>query len=308
MVLPSSGPIDLNSIQTEFEGINPIGIDEYYRSGTYVPNNNNSIPIDESTDFYFHPPISFSNFYNTSSECVIIISVTTTNVNLQTLFDTTYPGSWAANFRKRLVINSEVIVGSTNPLGYALNIPSGFGRTVTIDNFGFIYGAGGAANSGTGGSAIFAGASGISINNQGTIYAGGGGGGRGGQGADGAVATGRTGQTIIGTIGGPGGSGGLGQGYNQINTTGAAGGASPSLGGAVLFAASGGKGGTGGTWAAVGATGTKGANGSQAQAGGRPSIATTGRPGLDGGLGGFYIVGNSNVTWIATGTRLGAVG
>ena len=302
MVLPSSGAIDLNSIQTEFGGTNPIGIDEYYRNGTYVPNstsNNGSIAIDGSTDFYFHPPISFSDFYNASSEHLIIISATTTNVNLQTLFDTTYPNSWASNFRKRLVIGAGVTVGSTDPLIYALNIPSAFGSTVRIDNSGSIQGARGAANSGTGGNAIFAGASGISINNQGTIYAGGGGGGQGGTGGGGSRTTfvGRI-PTSVNTNGGAGGAGGVGQGYNQSNTNGAGGAAGGTNAG------TGGTGGTGGTWAASGTDGSVGTNGNRTTA---PALGVAGGPGY-GGLGGYYIVGNSNVTWIATGTRLGAVG
>jgi hypothetical protein len=301
MVLPSSGAIDLNSIQTEFGGTNPIGIDEYYRNGTYVPNstsNNGSIAIDGSTDFYFHPPISFSDFYNASSEYIIIISATTTNVNLQTLFNATYPNSWASNFRKRLVIGAGVTVGSTDPLSYALNIPSGFGSTVRIDNSGSIQGARGAANSGTGGNAIFAGASGISINNQGTIYAGGGGGGQGGTGGGGRRFVR---PLFFSTGGGAGGAGGVGQGYNQSNTDGA-GGAAGGTG-----AGTGGTGGTGGTWGTTGADGSVGTDGNSTTA---PLLGTAGGPGY-GGLGGYYIVGNSNVTWIATGatgTRLGAVG
>lgn len=36
MVLQASGQIDFGQIQTEFGGSNPIGLDEYYRSGSYV--------------------------------------------------------------------------------------------------------------------------------------------------------------------------------------------------------------------------------------------------------------------------------
>jgi hypothetical protein len=103
------------------------------------------------------------------NELVIYVTTTTTNLNVQTLFEATYPGSWASTAPKRLVINSGVIIGATDTSNYALNIPSGFGSTVRIDNSGSMQGAGGAANSGTGGNAILAGASGISINNQGTI-------------------------------------------------------------------------------------------------------------------------------------------
>lgn len=36
MAIPSSGPISLTTIQTEFGGSNPIGINEYYAGGAYV--------------------------------------------------------------------------------------------------------------------------------------------------------------------------------------------------------------------------------------------------------------------------------
>jgi len=58
MALPSSGPITLANIQTEFGGANPIGLSEYYRGGAYVPDstNNTSVPTTGA--------ISLSNFYN----------------------------------------------------------------------------------------------------------------------------------------------------------------------------------------------------------------------------------------------------
>lgn len=120
------------------------------------------------------------------NELVIYITATTTNVNLQSLFEATYPGSWAQTAPKRVVINSGVIVGATDTSNYALNIPSGFGGTVKVDNNGSIQGAGGASNGGNGGPAILAGASGVTINNLGTIYGGGGGGGTGGTGGAGS--------------------------------------------------------------------------------------------------------------------------
>lgn len=36
MALPASGQIALSNIQTEFGGVNPISLNEYYRNGTYV--------------------------------------------------------------------------------------------------------------------------------------------------------------------------------------------------------------------------------------------------------------------------------
>ena len=59
MALPSTGAITLNAIQTEFGGVNPIGINEYYRGGTYVPDITANAAIPTSGQ------ISFSNFYVT---------------------------------------------------------------------------------------------------------------------------------------------------------------------------------------------------------------------------------------------------
>lgn len=61
----------------------------------------------------------------------------------------------------------------------------------------------------------------------------------------------------------------------------------------------GGNGGNGGNWGAAGGSGTGGG-----YSGGSPSAAGTGNPG-GGNLAGYYIDGNANVTWVATGDRLG---
>ena len=37
MALQTTGQISLSDIQTEFGGANPIGMNEYYKNGTYVP-------------------------------------------------------------------------------------------------------------------------------------------------------------------------------------------------------------------------------------------------------------------------------
>lgn len=55
MALQSSGAISLEDIQTEFGGSDPIGINEYFRGGGLVGDNNSSVP----TGF----PISLEDFY-----------------------------------------------------------------------------------------------------------------------------------------------------------------------------------------------------------------------------------------------------
>lgn len=58
MVLPCSGTISLLDIQNEYGGSNPIGLNEYYRNGAYVTNNNN-VPTSGT--------IRFSDFFGVQS-------------------------------------------------------------------------------------------------------------------------------------------------------------------------------------------------------------------------------------------------
>lgn len=66
MTLPTSGPLSLANIQTEFGGSNPISLSEYYAGGTYVPAG--------TTGTYGAVPssgaISIRNFYGTSNVVV----------------------------------------------------------------------------------------------------------------------------------------------------------------------------------------------------------------------------------------------
>lgn len=55
MALQSSGAISLSQIQDEFGGVNPIGLNEYYRNGSYTTANNTSVPTSgtiDMADFY----------------------------------------------------------------------------------------------------------------------------------------------------------------------------------------------------------------------------------------------------------------
>jgi len=374
MALQNSGPISLSDIKNEFGGSDPIKLRDYYRNKGKVPSNNTNVPTSGT--------IKLSNFYGAVNEIIKYITATSTNVNASSYFTS---DEWTSSAPKRLIVNSGVIIGATNTSNYALNIPSGFGGSFILDNYGSIQGAGGAANSGTGGNAIFAGAA-ISINNQGTIYSGGGGGGQGGTGGSGSyhylgayLALGPSGwRTFPGygydqygyrcqqackdafpaysnvyallnapgayrdkyccvaccfgsccdcctndrdqdanasccygqpllaqeTSGGSGGYGGVGRGYNQLASNAPIYGQTngPVDGG--TGSGRGGTGGGGGDWGTSGGDGTKGANGNVTFA---PNLNTSGGP-VSGGLAGFYIVNNENVTWIANGTLAGRVG
>jgi hypothetical protein len=63
MTLPTSGPLTLSDIQTEFGGSNPISLSEYYAGGGLVPpgttGTNGAVPSSGT--------ISISNFYGTSN-------------------------------------------------------------------------------------------------------------------------------------------------------------------------------------------------------------------------------------------------
>ena len=63
MALPTSGPLSLADIQTEFGGSNPIGLNEYYAGGSYVRVGQTS-PV--SGAIPSSGPISIANFYGTT--------------------------------------------------------------------------------------------------------------------------------------------------------------------------------------------------------------------------------------------------
>lgn len=270
-----------------------------------------------------------------SSELVYHITSNQENLNLQTLFGSS---KYSASINKRVIIASGVTIGATSTANYALNIPSGFNGRLVLLNEGSILGAGGAANSGTGGNAINAGASNIFIDNRGTISSGGGGGGQGGTGGGGYYQTSYdcsyaasicTCPTCCGkpcTNSPPCGGGyvsgsGCAEGgyrwvcpqtcYTNNYTSGGGGGnggrgqgydgaAASGSGGSSggTNAGTGGTGGTGGSYGSSGNTGSTGSNGNNG----------SGAAGTAGGLAGFYIVNNGNVTWLANGTRNGRIG
>jgi len=77
MALPSSGPLALTDIQTEFGGSNPIGLNEYYAGGAYVAAGTSgtygAVPSSGA--------ISIQNFYGTSAAVVGQQAYTTPGTN-----------------------------------------------------------------------------------------------------------------------------------------------------------------------------------------------------------------------------------
>ena len=197
MACPSSGQIKIQDIVDEFGGSTPHSLSEYYRDGGEVPSNNTNVPTSGT--------ISLSNFYDAVNEIIVTVSSGTTNYSCSTAFGS----HWTSAVPKRLIINSGVTIGGTgsNP---ALTIEGSMAGTFIVQNGGTITGYGGAAQGGTGGSAVKVltdNSSGITFNNTGSLQAGGGGGGTGGD--SGAGGTGGN-----GGAGGAGGEGGNGN-YTQ---------------------------------------------------------------------------------------------
>ncbi len=310
MALPSSGTITLAQIQTEFGGSSPTSLSEYYRGGAYVTSNNTNVPTSGT--------ISLSNFYGAARLFSFTISSNQTNANLRSL---AVAAGWDQSAPVAATIGSGVYISSNSTGTPALTVDGSFPAGVTLINSGFIVGMGGNGGAGANWNGNGAGAAGsagglalsvsvaVSINNAGTI-AGGGGGGGGGQGGR--------------YVSNPnafqfgGGGGGGGRSSNAANSTGGAAGVSGAgasissvAGGAGTVSAagtggagatepcgvtSGGSGGNGGAW---GTSGSSGANGDQ--------LTTPVYGPFAGGSGGGAITGNSNITYIATGTRLGAI-
>jgi hypothetical protein len=240
----------------------------------------------------------------------ITISADTANYVLNTAKVTGYK---AGKTDMTLTINSGVIVSSSSTGSYAFTVDTSWavGDTVTIVNNGTILGRGG--NGGNGGTYLtsprnqgFAGSSAgpallvqraTTMNNLNRI-AGGGGGGGGGGAAEGTC--GKSGYEA----GGGGGGGGIG-----VSTAGL--GAGPISG----YSAKGSNG-TNGTLTAVGGGGAGGsiscqvggAGGSGGSYGssGSSGVGSTGGGGSGGGAG-ACIVGNSNITYVNTGTRNGSI-
>jgi hypothetical protein len=285
MPLPSSGPITIQQIATEFGGTAPHSLSEYYRGGAFVANTpaNANIPASGA--------IALSNFYGASKSRVTVNLVISTNTQNYDVYVNRGPNYVAGNTDVILTINSGVFLGATSTGVYALVVSSSFsaGDTVSIINNGTILGMGGGG--GAGGFAGNAGGGGgggntmqisraTRITNNGVIASGGGGGGGGGAG-------------VINKSQARGGGGGGGAGYLS------GGGGSPNGGaGSTTAGGAGGGGqpgaGSGGVGGGRGANGASGTNGNTGFAAG-------------GGTAGYYVVGNSNVTWVATGTRIGRV-
>lgn len=190
-----------------------------------------------------------------------------------------------------ITINSGVVVGSTSTGSYAFDTGATFpdGTLLSLTIAGHIEGMGGASDA-NGGPALRAQYP-ISINNgAGTIGGGGGGGGSGESLAVYQLAGEPSACTYQGYTA-AGGYGGNGAGSGVAAAGGGAGG---------VYAADSGFSGAGGSGGGLGAAGSAGSYGTHY------GCYPGGAPGA-GGAAGAAVVGNSFITWVATGTRLGSI-
>lgn len=304
MALPSSGPISLSDVNVELGlsataqiSLNDSAVRTLFAIGSGA--------------------IGMADGRGKANQFAFTISSNQTNANLATLATN---AGWNGSSKLIATIGSGIYVSSTSTGTPALTVNGSFAGGVELINNGYIIGKGGNGGnggyknpqqgsgasyptSGSGGGLALSVSSAITITNNGTIGGGGGGGG-GGQGAYSYYA-----YTQLNAKGGGGGGGRTGTSNSSGGTGANAGGAGTSSGGGTggngnrptspYDYAQGGKGGDGGTW---GATGGYGGGGSGSR-GGNYSWST----GRYGGGGGAAISGNSNITWVSTGTRLGAI-
>lgn len=268
--------------------------------------------------------ISMSDGHGKANQFALTISTNQTNANLRTL---AINAGWNQVSNLIVTISSGVIVSSNNTGIAALTVAGAFPNGVTLVNNGIIVGKGGNGayfSQGSGGGLIQAQAGGvglavssaISIQNAGTI---GGGGGGGGMNSD-------TGSPY-GNIGGNGGAGFGSDGWNwhwgnrglywqyagngDVNGTASA--TAVTVQGGNIWTNNYPFRSSQSGYAAVpltGAGGALGAAGGDSQTAwgsdknGWYAVAQSVTPGRAGGA---AISGNSNITWVATGTRLGAI-
>lgn len=309
MAIPSSGPLTLAQIQTEFGGTNPINLSEYYRNGGYVTGNNTTVPTSGA--------ISLSNFYGTSNQFAVTINTSyTTPQNLRTL---ALGAGWDGAAPLVVTISSGVTISSNTTSSAALTVSGSFPGGVSLINQGTLIGMGGAGGfggytpdnanfyagaGGAGGAALLV-ATALTVTNSG-VFAGGGGGGGGG--AIGILSDGSGGGGGGGRSGAASSSGGAfgyaQQPFNDPAFPGTAGTSTAAGTGGLGYSGSnyrGGTGGDGGEWGQAGQTGgcVFRFDASTIDCG-RNSVS----PGA-GGAAGPAVSGSGFVTWVSTGTQYG---
>lgn len=257
---------------------------------------------------------------------VFVQSITATTYDY-ILKDAALAAGWdgASPLTAIITVETGVFVGATTTAGAAFRTGAiaVAGSKLTLINKGYIIGRGGDGGNGQyytntdgryglpglpGGPALQASFP-LTVDNQNSILGGGGGGSSGRQ----AVSQVQQGYDTYYAFGGTGG-GGAGQGGGTGGGGGswANGGIPGQSGGSGSLGGSAGQGGTPGsqTNGPASSTGGFGGNGGaygQDGSTGGDSNPSSLVPAAAGGAAGAAVVGNSNITWVSTGTRLGAI-
>jgi hypothetical protein len=144
MAIPSSGPLALTDVQTEFGGSNPIGINEYYAGGAYVPAGTagtyGAVPSSGQ--------ISLQNFYGTSNVVyalnnirngyVIVYGLSIDSSN-NIYVSTGYAGgdvTWVGKYDSNVNLLWQKMIGTSPINGYGGNIVDASGNLIVIGNNG----------------------------------------------------------------------------------------------------------------------------------------------------------------------------
>lgn len=167
MAITSSGAISLSNIQSEFGGVNPISLSEYYRNGAYIPSGATSVPTSGA--------IGISDFYGTSNSYGFSIAANTLNADVRALAIT---DGWDESTPLLVTVNTGVWCYSDTLSTGGMVLAGSFPGGVTVTNSGNIIGMGGWAGQAGGTALQITTSDTVSItNNSGAYIAGGGGGG-----------------------------------------------------------------------------------------------------------------------------------
>lgn len=320
-----TGVVSLQDVEDEFGGGLPIPLGDYYVDGPsgLVQTGGYSTILGNPP---YSGPISLADFRGVSRVFVFndVISSNLADYNLR---NRAILAGWNGTMRiaATITINGGVYVyaSSTGNAAFILGTPAlPAGSTVSLTNNGFIAGRGGQGGQGgsvntgvaSNGAAGLAGGPALSVNyaisitNNGTI--GGGGGGGGGGSSQGYVDKSTTTAATGGGGGGGRSLGGFGAAGSSVNnpsgTFNGTAGTAGTLGGPGAGGAGSGHGPIGpdgGAGGAGGGFGSPGVAGELYNNGQHTSISSPG----GGGAAGAAVLGNSNITWLVTGTRLGSI-
>ena len=146
MTLPTSGPISLVDIQTEFGGPTPITLENYYRGGAYVLDTDYAPNVPESgtislSDFYGakRTGLTTVSFNNTGSNFIILPETFSGNLTIVTMTGGGGGGGGPDSYPGRVGYAGLTITGG--------NIPASPGDVINA----FVGAGGGAGGNGGGG-------------------------------------------------------------------------------------------------------------------------------------------------------------